>query len=254
MLNKENTRRAETIAEELKPLFYRAYELGAIYDKTRERLQKAGAVVDAYYYTTRHDCAAAGLDFDKIQELKHNPARIKEWGALYDKALHQQSRAEMAHNVAAINFANYINYFADLVADYIRPNWQELTKRGGLSTFADIINKHARHDHTAGAVSISLYLQDVGNDWARVSVSICPGWACGVHGGRSRYYQNNPGEVWHFAELPPVLDVAKFNAAQLKIKKIIDKAESIRAECLQVAKAAGVLGFVEIIGAINTTK
>ena len=220
MLTKENTKKAERIAEELEPLFFRAYELGAIYDNTRERLHKAHSVKNAYYYTTRQDCAAAGLDFDTIQAMKHShdPATVKEWDKLYNKSLKKESRAEDAHTVAAFNFKNYFDYFAALIADYIRPYWHEFAQRGGLSTLADIINRNATKDHTAGAVSVSICLDRAEFDpknptapgaFVRVSVTICPGWACGISGYIGKYYQNNPGEVWHSAELPPVLDIEK---------------------------------------------
>lgn len=253
MLNKKNTKQAEQIAEELKPLFIRAYELGAIYDQTREELQKAGAVVSAYYYTTRCECERAGLDFDKIQAMKHDPARVKEWGALYDEALHQESRAEMAHKVAAINFKNYIDYFAALILDYIRPYWREFIQRAGLSTLAEIINKanQTEKDHSAGAVSVSVYLKDLGGDWARVVVDVLPGWACGVSGHCGKYYQTDPEAVWHCAERPPLVDVEQFNKTQAEIKKLIKKAEAIREECEQVARAAGLLGHIEIISEIK---
>ncbi len=263
MLNKENTKKAERIAEELKPLFFRAYELGAIYDKTRERLQKAGEIVSAYYYTTRPDCAAAGLDFDKITELKHNPATVGEWSRLYHESLKKESRAKIAHDVAAINFKNYVDYFAALIADYIRPNWREFIQRGGLSTLAEIINKNAKNDHTAGAVSVWVFLDRAEFDpkdptkpgnWARVVVNLSPGWACGVSGHCGKYYQNNPGEVWHSAEVPPLLDVAQYQKGLNKIKKYFQKAEAIRAECLSFAKSAGLLGHVAIIDTIKETK
>ena len=265
MLNKENTKTSEQIAEELKPLFFRAYELGAIYDKTRNRLQKARQVKNAYFYTTRPDCAEAGLDFDKITELKHNPATVGEWSRLYNESIEKESRAEMAHEVASINFKNYIDYFAALIADYIRPYWREFIQRGGLSTLAEIINKAAPgvKDYTAGAVSVSVFLDRADFDpknptkpgsWARVVVDVLPGWACGVYGHCGKYYQNNPGEVWHCAEVPALVDIAKYKSAIEKIKDYFKKAETIRAECLSFAKSAGLLGHVAIIGTITETK
>ena len=131
-----------------------------------------------------------------------------------------------------------------------------MTKRGGLSTLAEIINKanQTEKNNSAGAVSVSVYLQDTGTDWARVCVSVCPGWACGVSGRVGKYYQINPREVWHFAELPAIVDPGKFIQAQNKINKLIQKAESIRAECLRVAKSAGVVGYCEIIQEIKKGK
>lgn len=255
MLNKETTKKAQEIAQELKPLFFRAYELGKAYDSTREKAQKAHAVTNAYYYTTRGDCESAGLDFEELQKMKHDSQRVNEWGALYDKALHNESAANMRHECASINLYNIFNYLAAKIADYMRPIYKELAQRKGADTFAEIINTiNPRQDDSAGACSVWIYCDQVGEGFAHLVANVSPGWACGVSGRCAKYYQDNPREVWHSAEAPALVDIETMKRTTAKIKKLIAKAEALKAETIQTAEAAGLLGFVEIITDIKKQK
>ena len=90
--------------------------------------------------------------------------------------------------------------------------------------------------------------------WARIEAHIWTGWACGISGECSRYYQINPDEVWHFAELPPLLTVKQYQKNAAKISQKVKEIETARDQLAEFAKACGLLGYVEIVGTIQKTK
>ena len=106
MLNKENTKKAEEIAEQLRPLFARAYELGKKYDKARAQAYKRGEIANAWQYRTRPGCQAVGLDPDQLEKIRQeNPRR---WHEELQKAYKNKYDAEDRERMAFINFKNYL--------------------------------------------------------------------------------------------------------------------------------------------------
>lgn len=261
MLNKENTKKAEQMAEQLRPLFATAYELGAIYDRARNKAYKAGQVARAWQYRTRPDCEGVGLDFEKVQTIrKENPSK---WHEELKNAYKKQYAAEDGERVAYINFSNYLQYFARYVGDLIRPNWREFAERQGLQTLAEIINqKNPRKDHSAGACSVAIYNRGgelttdktQAGQYLRIECAIYTGWACGISGNLSRVYQINPAEVWHYAEEPHRITQSEYIKNSRKIAQQVEKIKEMRDNLQKFARACGLLGFVPIVGQIEETK
>ena len=266
MLTKELKPKAEQIAEQLKPLFYRAYELGRIYDNTRKRQRKAERVAHSWNHP------AEGLDWqykedggimkEEREEVRALYSKDKRaWSERTDQEWIKAHKAATAHTCARINFINYLNYFAEYLADLIRPNWREFVERQGLATLSETINKlnPRKGDHTAGDCSAFVYLRggelmtdhENPDNWARLEVCIYTGWACGISGECLKIYQKNPAEVWHSAEARPLVTPKQYERAAAKIKNYITKAETVRKECREFAQSCGLLGFVEIISNIE---
>lgn len=261
MLNKENTKKAEEIAEQLRPLFARAYELGKKYDKARAQAYKRGEIANAWQYRTRPGCQAVGLDPEQLEKIRQeNPRR---WHEELQKAYKNKYEAEDRERVAFINFKNYLDYFARFLGDMIRPIWRELADRQGLHTLAEIINqKNPRKDHSAGACSVGIY--DRGGElnpdktkegqYLRIETAIYTGWACGISGGLSRYYQINPAEVWHYAEEPQEMTTKQYKKNMQRIAQDVAKIEKMRDNLQEFAKGCGLYGFVEIVKNIEKGK
>ena len=270
MLTNELKRTAEEIAIQVAPLFAAAYKLGKKYEQTRREQARAENRANSWNHPNER------LDWDytknrgqKQEEreqvralFKENPRAWSDQVAQMWKACHE---AEDRHTVARVNFINYLNYFARYLGDLIRPYWRELIDRRGLLSLADYINEknHRKGDHSAGAVWVGLYLSNCeidANDpkkvgqWARIESHIWTGWACGISGECSRYYQKNPDEVWHFAELPPVMTVSRYQKASAKIAHKVKEIETARDELAEFASKCGLRGFVEIVGTIQKTK
>lgn len=269
MLNKENTKKAEQIAQQLKPLFFRAYELGRIYDNTGKRQRHAERVARSWNHP------AEGLDWQYKEDGGITKEEREEVRALYFKDKRAWSektesewikahKAATAHTCARINFKNHLDYMAEYLADLIRPNWREFVERQGLATLSEIINKlnPRKGDRTAGDCSAFVYLRrgelmtdhEDRENWAQLEINIYTGWACGISGKCWKTYQQNPAEVWHSAEPRPLVTPKQYEKAAAKIKNYITKAETIREECREFAKSCGLLGFVDIIGDIQKTK
>ena len=269
MLNKENTKRAEEIAQQLTPLFKNAYKLGALFDLTRDKMKDAEKMAKSWQYPQ----AASDWEYiepygnqtkserEYIRNIKENAPR--EWAArvaIYWERLH---RAEDEHTAARINFTNYLNYFAAFLADLIRPIWRELAERQGLKTLAEIINqKNPTKDRTAGACRVAIYerggelTQDknASGQYMRIECAIYTGWACGISGECCKVYKKNPAEVWHYAENPQEMTAAQYRRNKEKIAQKVAAIEKARDELQQFARACGLLGFVEIVGEIKKTK
>lgn len=267
MLNKENTRKAQEIAEALRPLFAKAYELGKKYDETRQQLAKAEQAAQSFH--DRHE----GRDWaylppygnqTKEQREKVRALGLKEWGEGLELKYKEAEEKRNKHQAARINFVNYLNYFADRVCDLLRPNWRAFYDRQGFRTVADIINQaNPRKDHSAGACSVAItpesgtiYTDDpqaVGQ-CLRVSVLVCTGWACGCCGERSRYFQINPAEIWHDAKEPQQMTAKQYKANTAKIAQKVASIEKARDDLAGFARSVGLLGFVDIVGTIQKTK
>lgn len=261
MLNKENTKKAEEIAEQLRPLFARAYELGKKYDKAMTQAYKRGEIANAWQYRTRPGCQAVGLDPDQLEKIRQeNP---KRWHEELQKAYKSKYDAEDRERVALINFKNYLDYFARFLGDMIRPIWRELADRQGLHTLAEIINqKNPRKDHSAGACSVGIY--DRGGElnpdktkegqYLRIETAIYTGWACGISGELSRYYQINPAEVWHYAEEPQEMTTNQYKKNSQRIAQDVAKIEKMCDNLQEFAKGCGLYGFVEIVKNVEKGK
>ena len=270
MLKNELKEQAERIAEQVAPLFATAYKLGKKYDQTRREQSKAENRANSWNHPNER------LDWDYIDHrgqtkqereeiralFKDNP---RDWSAKVSQMWENCHNAEARHTVARINFNNFLNYMARYLGDLIRPIWRELIDRHALLSLADYINEknHKKDDHSAGAVWVGLYLTNCEIDkndarkvgqWARIEAHIWTGWACGISGECSRYYQINPDEVWHFAELPPLLTIKQYQKNAAKISQKVKEIETARDQLAEFAKACGLLGYVEIVGTIQKTK
>lgn len=269
MLNKELQTKAEQIAETMSPLFATAYKLGKIYDRTRGEQHHAERVAGSWTHPNPcedwHYQRDGGITEQEREEVRRvYNANKREWHTLTDQKWEEAHKAQTAHRVAYINFTNYLNYMAHYLGDIIRPNWREWVDRRGLSTLAEVINrKNPRKDHSAGACSCGLYLESHELDkddphkvgqFARIECNIYTGWACGISGEKSRIYQTNPAEVWHFAELPPIMTASKYEKNAAKIAAKVQEIEKARDDLQQFARSCGLLGFVEIVGTIEKTK
>lgn len=262
MLNKKMQQQAENIAEAMRPIFARAYELGKKYDKTRNQQHKAERIAHSWQYKdSRRDWeyitegTHTQEERDDIRAIYENNPR--HWHEVLETKYKEQHAAETAHQCARINFINYLNYAARFLGDMIRPIWRELVNRRGLETLAEIINqKNPRKDHSAGACSCALYLRsaelndnnpaEVGQ-YARIEAAIYTGWACGICGECARYYQINPAEVWHFAELPHLLTVRQYEKNKAKAAQKVAEIENQAEELQRFAAGCGLLGFVDIV-------
>lgn len=259
MLTKAMTQKAHEIAEKMRPLFATAYKLGKVYDKAREKQSKAETLHKSWTFKD------AGSDWEYLREgltqehrdevretYERNP---REWADKCAEAYTKQCEAETAHRVAHINFSNYLQFMAHYLGDLIREDWRELIKRQGLQTLAEIINKeNQRKDHSAGACYCALYLRQLGEGYARIETAIYTGWACGVSGEKARYYQTNPAEVWHYAEEPHRMTAKEYTKNARKIARTVAKIKQERDDLQAFARSCGLLGFVEIVGDITTTK
>lgn len=268
MLNKENTKKAEQIAETMRPLFATAYKLGKIYDRTRAEQHHAERVAGSWTHPNPcedwHYQRDGGITEQEREEVRRvYNSNKSEWHTITDQKWEEAHKAQTAHRVALINFKNYLNYMAHYLGDIIRPNWREWVERCGLSTLAEIINrKNPRKDRSAGACSVGIY--DRGGElnpdktkegqYLRIETAIYTGWACGISGEKSRIYQTNPAEVWHCAELPPIMTASKYEKNAAKIAAKVQEIEKARDDLQQFARSCGLLGFVEIVGTIKKTK
>ncbi len=270
MLNKEMTQTAEQIAQEMRPVFRALYKLGKEYDNSRQNMAKARS--DARSWT--HTAAALDWDYTGHQGIpqeererarKTKAENPKQWAAIYDEKWQAAATAEDLFQVARVNFVNYMNYAARYLGDLIRPHWRDLIDRRGILTLADIINKanKTKKDHSAGAVSCGVYLDDCETDstdrrkvgqWARISVAIYSGWACGEQGNATRYYQTNPDEVWHYAEKPHKMSLQQYQTNAAKIARKLKELEEQRDALYEFARSCGLLGFVYIAAHIQKTK
>lgn len=261
MLTNELKTKAEEIAEELRPVFAMLYKLGKTYDNARAKRWKAEKVASSWQWKD------AGKDWEYLADKIHTKEEReqiraiykkdpREWDTILQSKYKKQHQAESAERVARINFINYINYAARVLADMIRPIWRDLVERRGLETLAEIINKeNPRKDHSAGACSVGLYLRsaDLTSDkkaegqTARIEIDFFTGWACGISGECSKYYQINPAEVWHFAECPQMMTVKTYERNKAKATQMLKKIESSAEELREFAENCGLLGFVEII-------
>lgn len=267
MLNKENQKKAEQIAEQLRPVFAMLYKLGKIYDNARTNQHKAERIAHSWQWKD------SARDWDYISDKTHtkeereqiraiykeNP---KEWAAILENKYKIMHQAENAQTVARLNFINYINYAARVLADMIRPIWRDLVERRGLETLAEIINeKNPRKDHSAGACSVGLYLRSAelssdhttAGQYARIEAHFFTGWACGISGECSKVYQINPAEVWHFAELPQMMTAKTYERNKAKAAQMVAEIESKAETLREFVKSCGLFGFVEIV-TINKTK
>lgn len=261
MLTKEMKTKAEQIAEEIKPVFENLYKLGLIFDRARAKRYKAEKVAHSWQWTD------SGKDWEYIGDRIHTKEEReqirkiqeespKEWAQILEGKYYEQHEAETAYTVARINFINYINYAALLLADMIRPIWRGVVNFRGLETLAEIINeKNPRKDHTAGACSVGLYLRsaELKNDpkeagqYARIEAHFFTGWACGISGDCSKIYQINPAEVWHFAELPPMLTNKQYKKDSRKIAQMVQDIKNKAEELHSFASSRGLVGFVDLV-------
>ena len=263
MLVKELQPKAEAIAEKMRPLFATAYKLGKKYDTTRNEQRKAERVASSWNHPNPcedwHYKRDGGITEQEREEVRrvYNENK-KEWHEITAQKWQDLHRAEIVHRCARINFINYLNYMARYLGDLIRPIWRELIERRGLLTLAEVINKaNPRKDHSAGACSCGLYFDRYENDEApsaRIQAVIYTGWACGISGECSRWYQTNPAEVWHFAELPQMITPKQYEKNAAKIVAMVQDIEQRRDKLQEFARACGLLGFVEIVGTIQKTK
>ena len=259
MLNKENTKKAEEVAAQLDSMFAAAYKLGKIYDKTRKEQHQADQRLESW----EHPDAARDWHYknDGITQREREQVRAlyyankKEWNKRIEMARAAVYKAEDKHRVARINFINYMNYFAAHLGDLIHPYWRAFVSRQGLHNVAEIINnRHPRKDSSAGACSVGIYneggeLYENPNEpgqHLRIECHIYTGWACGITGKDSRIYQVNPGEVWHVAELPPVMTVKDYTKNKTRIEMEKKKIKKARDDLYRFAISSGLLGFVNI--------
>ena len=261
MLNKENTKKAEEIAEQLKPIFSNLYKLGKIYDTARRNQHKAERVANSWQWKdSARDWEYIGDHTSTKEEREHIRATYNEsrqkWADILAEKYKEQHKAETAHTVARLNFINYINYAARVLADMIRPIWRELVDRRGLETLAEIINKeNPRKDHSAGACSVGVYLRSAeleqdktkAGQYARIEIDFFTGWACGICGECSKYYQINPAEVWHFAECPQMMTAATYEKNKAKAAQMVAEIEAKAETLREFVKGCGLFGFVDIV-------
>lgn len=259
MLNKEMTRKAHEIAENMRPLFATAYKLGKIYDKARAKQSKAETLHQSWTFKDAGrdwEYLREGLTQEHRDEVRETYKRSRqEWADKCAETFAKECEAETAHKVARINLSNYLQFMAHYLGDLIREDWRELVSHQGLHTLAEIINEeNPRKDHSAGACSCGLYLVQLGEGYARIEAAIYTGWACGISGKKARYYQTNPAEVWHYAEKPHKMTAEQYIKNARKIAQTVAKIKQERDNLQAFARSCGLLGFVEIVGDVTITK
>ena len=247
-MTKKEQKRAEQLRETLAPYVEKLRELMKAHHEAGRRycqglnLWKLWQFGDTCENRNNHPAERIAAVL-KLRET--NP---KAWAEKVQHAEHMKNRRAERSHLAAWNVKKYFYYFAELVAHYFQ-DWREFTDRRGL-------------EHIAAGLDFKN-----GTEWQRVAVRFSwdgSWWIVHTFTGNgwgeysADYYQHNttsqPAQVPELPKRPQVVSFETYRRTVVRLDIIKKKAEALKNESEKIAADAGLLGFVEVLGAVNITK
>jgi hypothetical protein len=270
MLTNETKRKAEAIRQDVADILGACSLMAKVWEKKGEEYRKARALWEVWQYKGErrlHDCGdltpkEREEETQKAKESRENTPR--EWSAKVEELSNKAEAGRIALYVARVNFQNYINYCAEMVAELVRPFWQGFALRQGVKDLGEILTpeygEKDRDTSHAFRVWFNISGGNVGarlfpSSFIRLDTHINPrGVACGIFGDCEGVKMggdipNTPREV----KAPHLLTVAEYVRAVAKLEQLKNKAEKVASECAkesrELVRSLGLYGFAEFVSA-----
>lgn len=268
MLTKETKQKAEAIRQDVADILADCSQVAKVWEKKGKEYRKARALWEVWQYkgeSRLHDCGDL-TEKEREEETKRaketRATDPRKWSQTVEELSNKAEAARIALYVARVNFQNYINYSAELVAELVRPFWQGFALRKGAEDLGEILtpeyNEKDKDTPHAFRVWFKISGGNVGarlfpDSFIRLDSHIRPcGIACGIFGDcegvkMGEEVPNTPREI----KAPHLLTVAEYVRAVAKLKQLKDKAEKVATECAresrELVRSLGLYGFAEFI-------
>lgn len=272
MLTKETKQKAEAIRQDVADILGACSLMAKVWEKKGKEYRKARALWEVWQYKGESRLYDCGNLTEK--ERKEETERAKEtratdprkWSQTVEELSNKAEAARIALYVARVNFQNYINYSAELVAELVRPFWQGFALRKGAEDLGEILtpkyNEKDKDTPHAFRVWFKISGGNVGarlfsTSFIRLDSHISPrGIACGIYGDcegvkMGEEVPNTPREI----KAPHLLTVAEYVRAVAKLEQLKNKAEKVASKCAResrdLVQSLGLYGFAEFLASYS---
>lgn len=256
MLNKENTKKAEQVRDQLAPLFAHASKLADLWSQSATTYRKARDRAFFWLYVGSQGGNPYG---ETLTEEEKNTARElrannpKEWHTRSDAIFEEEHHAETQERARWFNFSNYCRYIGEVLGELLRPFVWDILDKKGLETLTEIINPQTFKDYKAHTLKASIRKDWLFDDSLHLIITIYGGGSCGAWFSDYSYY--NRGKTQPQDITPPQPMTAKQYADRLaKLKAYETKAQALQKEQRAKAKEWGLLDACELLEFPKTTK
>ena len=268
MLTKETRNQAEKIRANVADILAACSLMAKVWENKGKAYNEARALWEVWQYKGE----------SKLYDLHHLPAEVREeetnkarkmraenpreWSQMVEHLSQEQERARVALFVARVNFQNYINYCAELIAELVRPFWRGFALRKGAEDLGDILTpdykEKDRNTSHAFRVWFKISGGNVGaqlfpSSFIRLDAHISPrGIACGIYGEAVGVYMGGDvADIPQEKQAPHLLTVAEYVRAVAKLEELKNKAEAVASKCAkesrELVRSLGLYGFAEFL-------
>lgn len=267
MLTKETKQQADKISEQIADILGACSIMAKCWEKRGEEYRAACANWNAWQYMDNYEAKTnTPEEAKKAQETRReNP---KQWAENVEKYATEREAARVALFVARVNFINYLNYCAELVAELVRPFWRGFALRKGAEDLGEYLTPQYKEKDTNTAHAFRLYFKISGGNvgaqlfpssFIRLDVRIFPRCiACGIAGEclgvkMGEDVPDNPKDK----TAPHLLTVAEYKKTVAKLEKIEEEARQqlnkLTQEARDLVRGSGLYGFAEFLAGYHLT-
>lgn len=261
MITNTGKKHAEEIAGKIAPLFAKASQVAKIWEKKDREYLKARQLWRAWQHYPEYDARNTEPEESKKAEEMRN-TNPRAWAETVDKYAEDLERSRVALFVARVNFQNFLNYCAEMVAEFVRPFWKVYTMRRGFEDLGALVspiyNKEEKDTPHALRVSFKISGGNVGaqffpSSFIRLNIAVyIGGIACGLSGKvegvkMGEDVSDEPREV----KEPHRLTLAEYVQAVEKLEKWKNQAEQVASRCAtksrELVQSLGLYGFADFL-------
>ena len=264
MLTKETKQKAEAIRQEVADILAACSLMAKTWEKKEQAHAEPAALWHCWQfpdsYESNHSDTKRAEEARTAREVyKTNP---RQWGQKVEELAKAKESARVALFVARVNFQNYADYAARLIAELVRPFWQGFALRKGAEDLGEVLTPLYNDKDKDTAHAFRLWFKISGGNvgaqlfpssFIRLDVHISPrGIACGISGSvegvkMGEDVPNTPREI----KAPHLLTVAEYVRAVEKLEQLKNKAEAVAAQCAkesrEIVESLGLYGFAEFL-------
>lgn len=249
MFTKENTKTAESIRDELRPICKILEKLAKKTQKAANKTNKAHRVAIAWQYPSHPLYAEdAGENSQEIQNTREN--NPEKWHEILKIKYDLLQACEIAEKVARLNYHNYLLYFCDVVAYLLRTgnSWAQFYEKKGIETLGEYLRTElkARFYISRDGTGFDAFKKE--NFYCYFNITICG--SCGISGNNWGTYREHEGDKeWEKPTAPKLYNINQYKRLAKELAKLKNDAESKAREHYEKARKTGLIYF---IGGLST--
>lgn len=256
MLNKEQTRKAEQLRDQLAPLWVRAGKLADKWTKSNKERRTARDRALMWLYIG----AAGGCPYgEQLPEEERKQAQelratdSKKWHEMTDALFIKETEADNQERADWFNYSNYCRYIGAIIGENLRIFGGELVKGQNMEQLGEIITPKEPKDYHPHTLRASIRFDCSFSDSLCLVVSVSGGGSCGAWFSDYYYIKKEPSDPQQVAA-PKTMTAKQYADRVAKLNNYTEQAKTIQKEQKQKAKEWGLLDACELLKYPTTEK